>query len=135
MCARQEKAKRQARSSSQALWFAPSLMVRPVVLHAECPLFPQFSVNSCLVQKRKRPCMRSQRGLGYCAHFFLCIPCSLFKRQQKATPQGCSFGLHLGSPSTPRRKARARTHTQHSVLKTLRLKQRNSNTQNSFDVP
>ena len=33
------------------------------------------------------------------------------KRQQKATPQGWNFGLHLGSPSTPRRKARARAHT------------------------
>ena len=37
--------------------------------------------------------------------------------------------------STPRRKARARAHTQHSVLKTLRLTQGNPNTQNSFDVP
>ena len=37
------------------------------------------------------------------------------KRQQKATPQGWNFGLHLGSPSTPRGKARARAHT-HTTL-------------------
>ena len=72
------KAKWQARSSSQALWFSPC--------------FGQASGFACL----------------YFHNF-------------QSTPR------HDEKPE--------RAHTQHSILKTLRLTQGNPNTQNSFDVP
>ena len=138
--ARQEK----ARSSSQALWFSPSLFWSSQWFCMRNALY-FHNFQSILVSVQNVKDLACAPGAGFANVRLLSLAslvlCS--KRQQKATPQGWNFGLHLGSPSTPRRKAQARvrthththTHTQHSVLKTLQLTQSNPNTQNSFDVP
>ena len=112
-----------------------SVLVRPVALHAERPLFPQFSVNVCLemCQNAKDPVCTPGAGFAIVDIFVPLHPCSKGSRKQR--PRAGILGYI--SAVLPRRKARvlAHTHTQHSILKTIRLTQRNPNTQNSFDVP
>ena len=93
-----------------------SVLVKPVVLYAECPLFPQFSVNSCLCAKSVKD-LACAPGAGFANVRLLSLAslvlCS--KRQQKATPQGWNFGLDVSrqsfdaTPNSP--SACAHTHT------------------------
>ena len=59
----------------------------------ECgmPSISNFQSILVSVQKLTRPCMRSRRGLCYCAHFVPCIPCSLFKKAAESNAPGLEF--------------------------------------------
>ena len=111
VCARQEKTKRQARSSSQALWFAPSLMVRPVVLHAECPLFPQFQSILVSCKNAKDLACAPSAGLAIVRIFSLASLALCSKGSRKQRPKAVVLGyISAVLPRHAEKPERAHTH-------------------------
>ena len=77
-------------------------------------------------------------GAGFAIVRILALASLLFvqKGSRKQRPRAGILGYISAVLRRPAEKPeRVHTHTQHSVLKTLQLTQRNPNTQNSFDVP
>ena len=69
------------------------VLVKPVALHAECPLFPQFSVNSLSLCNNEKV-VACAPGAGFAIVRILSLA-SLglsSKKQRTATPQGWNLG-------------------------------------------